>query len=571
MFRAKIINIIIICLFLSLGLALLNLQILQGAKYKELSDRNCLRLMPQNGARGNILDRQGNVLADSKLSYDIMILPQDLSQVDISLASVARVLGVSPANLKSSFKNGFISTSIPVTILKNIERRKAIALEQLKTEIPGLVIASNPVRHYPYEGLASHVLGYVGEIDRWRLTKLADYGYKTKDIVGFGGIEEKYDYYLRQEEGGLSVEVNHRGRIVCTIGFNPPRNGKDILLTIDLNLQKIAQDRLGDKKGCVIIMNPFDGEILAMASSPSFSAQAFVDKQNSSISGLFNDTDSPLINRAISAAYPAGSIFKVIVASAALETQKINLSTTFLCTGKMIIGNREFKCWSKHDVQNIFSAIAHSCDIFFYNTGLLLGPQAIHDYALKFGLSKPTGLQLPYEIGGFVPSPIWRKINKFRNWYSGDTANLSIGQGDLLVSPLQMIRMIAVFANGGYLVTPYIVNSIDGYDISSHQKKISSLNLKASTIDCIRKGLREVIHDPAGTGNVLSSVSVEVAGKTGSAQAPAGQAHAWFVGFFPYKNPKFAICVFLERGGAGYYSCVVAKQIIEDMISKGLI
>jgi penicillin-binding protein 2 len=358
---------------------------------------------------------------------------------------------------------------------------------------------------------------------------------------------------------------------VRTLGFSPPRNGKDLQLTVNLNLQKIIEDKLGDRKGCVIVMDPYSGEILAMASSPNFNSQAFVDKQNSSILSLFDNPDSPLINRAISAAYPPGSVFKIIVASAALETKKINLSKTFLCHGKMFIGKQEFACWSTHNEQNLISAISHSCNIFFYNTGLLIGAQAIHDYALKFGFSRPTFFELPYETSGFVPSPLWRKINKFKNWYSGDTANLSIGQGDCLVTPLQILRMMAVFANRGNLVTPYIVKSIDGRDISSYQRKIVNLSLKTTTIDSIRRGLREVIQDPAGTGNVLSGLSVDVAGKTGTAQAPPGQPHAWFVGFLPFENPKYAICVFLERGGPGYYSCVLAKQIIEDMVAQGLI
>lgn len=571
MFRAKTVSISIICLFLFLVAGLLNLQVLRGPKYKELSDKNSIRLLPQKGARGKILDRDGNTLADSKLSYDLMILPQDLDEVDKSLMSISRIMNLNFNNLKDRFKKGFISTSMPVTIIKNIEIKNAIALDQLKTEIPGLIIETNPIRHYPYPGLASHVMGYVSEIDRWRLTKLADYGYKTKDIVGFGGIEEKYDYYLRQEEGGLSVEVNHRGRVIRALGFGPPRNGKDLQLTINLNLQKIVEEKLGDKKGAVVIMDPHSGEILAMASAPSFNSQSFVDKQNFSISSFFNSLDSPLINRAISAAYPPGSVFKVVVAAAALETKKINLSTSFLCHGKMLIGNREFACWSTHNKQSLISAIAHSCDVFFYSTGLLLGGQTIHEYAVKFGLSKSTSFELPYEVNGFVPSPLWRKLNKFKNWYNGDTANLSIGQGDCLTTPLQLVRMMAVFANGGNLVAPYIVKSIDGRDISANQKKVSSLSLKASTIDYIRKGLREVVSEPAGTGNVLSGLQVEVAGKTGSAQAPPGQAHAWFVGFFPFKNPKYAICVFIERGAAGYYSCVLAKQIIEAMIAQGLI
>jgi penicillin-binding protein 2 len=235
------------------------------------------------------------------------------------------------------------------------------------------------------------------------------------------------------------------------------------------------------------------------------------------------------------------------------------------------VGRQEFSCWNTHNQQNLIAAIAHSCNVFFYRTGLLLGAQVIHDYAVKFGLSRPTSFELPYEVGGFVPSPLWRKINKFRNWFDGDTANLSIGQGDCLVTPLQMARVMAVFANGGYAVTPYIVKAIDGRDISIYQRKIVNLSLKTTTIDYIRQGLREVILDPGGTGKVLSDLSVSTAGKTGTAQVPSSQPHAWFIGFFPFKNPKFVICVFLERGGPGYFSCILAKHIIEAMINEGLI
>ncbi|OGX17281.1 MAG: hypothetical protein A3K83_05045 [Omnitrophica WOR_2 bacterium RBG_13_44_8b] len=271
------------------------------------------------------------------------------------------------------------------------------------------------------------------------------------------------------------------------------------------------------------------------------------------------------------AAYPAGSIFKLIVAAAALETKKINLSTTFFCDGKTQIGNKEFDCWDKHGAQNLISAIANSCNVFFYKTGLLVGAQEIHDYADKFGLSKTTAFELPYEVPGFVPSPLWRRINKFQHWYDGDTANLSIGQGDCLVTPLQMARAMAVFANDGYLVTPYIVKSIAGRDISANQRKNRRLSFKKNTLDYIRRGMRDVIKLPSGTGNVLSDLPIEVAGKTGTAQVSRGQSHAWFVGYFPYKDPGYIICVFLENGGPGYYSCLIAKHIIQELISEGLI
>lgn len=558
-------------MFLLLAFGLFNLEIIQRKKFRDLSSKNCIRLLSQPGARGRILDRNGDVIVDSKLSYDVMIIPQEANDRDQVFMGVSRILGVSITDLKDKFKKGYISASIPVAIAKNIDIKKAIALEELKLDLPGIIIQPSPQRHYPYNRLAAHVIGYVNEIDRWRLTKLADYGYKTKDIVGFGGVEEKYDYYLRQEEGGLSVEVDHRGRLTRVLGFKPPKNGKDIQLTLNLKIQKIVDENLADRKGSVILMDPYTGEIIAMASSPSFNPAVFVERKSSSISGLFHNPDAPLINRSISAAFPPASVFKIVSATAGLETKKISLSRTFLCTGATLVGRRQFNCWNTHGEQNLIQAITHSCDVFFYKTGLLLGPQLIHDYALKLGFAKSTSFELPYEADGFIPSPLWRKIKKFQNWYDGDTANLVIGQADVLVTPIQMVRMMAVFANKGYLVAPYIVKAIDGKDISVYQKKISNTGLKESTIENIRLGLKEAVSETTGTGNVLSGLSVSIAGKTGTAQAPPGQSHAWFVGFFPFKNPKYVICVFLERGGPGYVSCVLTKQIIEAIVNEGLI
>jgi len=569
--RAKVAKGVIIFLFLLLGLGIVNLGLIHGKRYRDLSNKNCLRLLSQEGCRGKILDREGNVIVDSKLSYDVLIQPQEDYQLDKTLGVVSRILGVSTKTLRETMSKNYFSNSMPVTIASNIELKKAIALEELKIDFPSIIIQPKPLRHYPYSSLASHVIGYVSEIDRWRLTKLEDYGYKTKDIVGFGGLEEKYDYYLRQEEGGLSVQVDHRGRFTRVLGFKPPRNGKDIQLTINLKIQKIVEEKLAGRKGSVIIMDPETGEIIAMASAPSFTPSSFVERKSRALNNLFSDSDAPMMNRAISATYPAGSIFKVIVSTAALEAKKINLSTTFVCAGSAIVGKQEFKCWKVHNEQDLIAAIAHSCNVFFYKTGLLVGAQAIYDYALKFGLHHATGFELPYEASGFIPSPLWRKIYKFKSWYDGDTANLSIGQGEVLVTPIQMARMMAVFANKGYLVTPYIVKGIAGQDISRYQIKKTAFPMKASNIESIRAGLRGVISDSGGTGSVLSSLPVTVAGKTGTAQAPPGQPHAWFVGFLPFEKPKFVMCVLLEHGGPGYYSCVVAKEIIEGLIAEGLI
>ena len=569
--RIKILSFILASILLLLILGILNLNVFQGSKYRGLSKKNYVRLLPQIGARGRILDRNNNIIADNKLCYDVMILPRETSEADKVLMNISRILGRDFGELKDIFKKGYIAPFAPIAIAQNIDVAEAIALEELKFGLSGIVIQPRPVRRYPYGSLACHALGYLSEIDRWRLTKLEDYGYKTKDIVGFGGVEEKYDYYLRQEEGGLSVEVDHRGKLMSVLALRPPQSGKDIELTLDLKAQQIVEQNLVDRNGSVIIMDPYTGEIIAMASFPNFNPAVFVDKSKFSIGNLFDNSEAPFINRAITGVYPAGSVFKLIVAAAGLETGKINTVKTFLCPGSTKIGNMEFACWNTHGPQNLFAAITHSCNVFFYRSGLLIGAQAIHDYALKFGLSKPTGINLPYEASGFVPSPLWKRIYRFKNWFDGDTANLSIGQGDLLVTPIQMIRMTAVFANRGSLVTPYIIKAIDGQDISLAQQKSLNLHFNLSTIDYIRQAMRNAVQGLGGTAHVLSIPDVSVAGKTGTVQVPRGQPHAWFVGFFPYKKPRFVICVFLEHGGSGQASCLLAKQIIEIMVKEGLI
>jgi len=569
--RIKFLSFIFSAAFLVVVLALLGTEVIQGRKFRELSNKNCIRLVPQLGTRGRILDRQGEVIADSYLSYDVMLLPQHRDDIDKVLAGLSKVLDLSQQELKERFQKDFVAPSVPATIAENIPVKKAVALEEMKMELPGIIIQPHPLRHYPYGRLACHLLGYLSEIDHWRLTKLADYGYKTKDIVGFGGIEEKYDYYLRQEEGGLSTQVDHRGRFVRILGYRPPQNGKDIQLTLDLRVQKLAEEALAGQIGSVVVMEPNTGEVIALANNPSFDPAVFVERKSySSVAGLFTNPGAPLINRATSSTYPAGSVFKVVVASAGLETGKINLNTSTSCNGKFYVGQQEFSCWDSHGTQNLIGAIMHSCNVFFYHTGLLLGPQYIYEYALRFGFSKPTGIDLPYEASGFVPSPLWKRVYHFRSWFNGDTANLAIGQGDLLVSPIQITRMMAVFANRGFLVTPYVLKAVDGKDVSLYRRKFSRINIKESTINTVRQGLRKVT-EQGGTAANLAGLGVEIAGKTGTAQVSRGLPHGWFVGFFPYKNPRFVICVFLEHGGAGYYSSTTAKHIIEGMIRKGVI
>lgn len=569
--RIRIIHYCLITIFIIVILGVFNLSVVQGKKLKELSNKNCIRLLLQPGARGRIFDRNGKIMVDNYLTYDVLVMPQERSQVDKALSCIAKVLNKDVVQIRTIYKKSFFANSVPVLIQSRLNIKDAITLEEVKSEMPAIIIQPHPLRLYPHGALASHVIGYLSEIDYWRLSKLDGFGYQSKDEVGFGGVEEKYDYFLRQEQGALSVEVDHRGKFVRTLGFRPAKNGSDLILTIDLALQKIVEDVLTDRKGSIIIMEPESGEILAMASSPSFKPSAFVEKNNSYVSKVFNDPGSPMLNRSISGLYSPGSIFKLVVASAGLECAKIRLNTTYLCAGSMHVGLRAFKCWDVHGEQDLNAAIAHSCDIFFYRTGLLLGPQLIHDHSLKFGLAKRTNIDLPYEVDGFVPSPMWKNMSRFSKWFDGDTANFSIGQGDLLVTPIQMVRGVAVFANGGYLVNPFVVKQIAQDDVSGYHKKRIKVQVKDNVINLVRIGMRKVVSDPKGTANLLSNLGVDVSGKTGTVQVAKGQPHAWFTGFFPAKKPKYAIVVFLENGGSGYASCQLTRQILENMKLEKLI
>jgi penicillin-binding protein 2 len=568
--RIKTTQIIFAILFLSLALGLFYIQVLKAPRYTQLSQANRIRIIPQPGSRGKIIDRKAKVIADNYLSYDIAILPSETKDIDEALEKLADIVDVSFQVIRSRYKRDLIANSLPVTLLDNIERKKAVMVEELKSDLPGIFLQVVPKRFYPHQRLAAHLLGYLGEIDHWRLTKLKDYGYKTKDLVGYTGIEEKYDYYLRPQEGGLQVEVDHRNRIVRILGFRPASNGKDIQLTIDLEIQKIAEESLGSRTGAVIILEPNTGEVLAVANFPNFHPDWFI-KKSPQLSKILNERGAPLLNRCISGVYPPGSIFKMVVATAALEEKRIDTKKKFYCSESIKIGNRKFGCWEKHGSQNLIEAIKHSCNVFFYRTGLLLGGRRLSEYASKFGLGRLTQIDLPQEDPGFVPSPLRRRLNRFQSWFDGDTVNFSIGQGELLVTPLQIARITAVFANRGKLVRPYLVKSIDGQDVSGHQEKIIPLSFKQRSLDIVREGMRQAVEDIDGTASIIKSSVVSVAGKTGTAQVTNRQSHAWFSGYFPIDKPKFVICVVLEYAGSSLNACIVARDIIKRMIQEGLL
>ncbi|MEW5758400.1 MAG: penicillin-binding protein 2 [Candidatus Omnitrophota bacterium] len=557
--------------FIILIFTLFFFQIIKGNFFNSLSKKNCIRIIPLDSMRGEIFDRNGKIIVENKSSFDLSIVLQETDK-DKALNQVSKILGEDKDILEKEFKKNYAAPFIPAVIKKHISRNEIIKIEENKLDLPGVIIEKNYTRYYPFSSLCSHVLGYLSKIDKTRLQLLKPYGYNPTDLVGFSGIEEKYDYFLREAKGGMQIEVDHRGRLVSILGVRKPKDGASLYLTIDAAIQRIVENSLIGKKGAVVIMSSKTGEILALASSPNFNPGWFISQNKDDrdrIKMLLKSKSSPLLNRAISGVFPPGSIFKPVVSMAGLETKKINLTKKFDCKGFMKVGARNFGCWSIHGLQNMIEAIEHSCDVYFYNLGLILGPNLIAEYAQKFNLGEHTGIDLPNENKGLVPSPFWKRVKKFRGWFDGDTANFSIGQGDLLTTPIQMAVMINVFATNGLLVKPYIVKQIGDVKKSPVIKKLTFKN--NNNLQIVKEGLFGVVDRSDGTAHNLYMQDLSIAGKTGTAQVAGKESHGWFVGYLPADNPKISICVFLENGGSGAASSYLTKKIIEDLQKESLI
>ncbi|MDP2940186.1 MAG: penicillin-binding protein 2 [Candidatus Omnitrophota bacterium] len=568
--RLKVFHVIILVFFLVALTGLVYTQILKGGFYYRLSKNNCIRIIPEVAKRGLILDRQGEILADSRISFNLAVIPQELKDKDLTFQLLAQVLGKNPTALEKEYRKNMNLPFVPVVIDKGIEKKLAIILEQKKEEFPGVIIGPSSERFYPHYGTNAHILGYLREIDASRIVRLKDYGYKVKDMVGYSGIEEFYDKELRGKDGGTQIEVDNKSRPIRVIALKPAQKGKDIRLTIDLRIQKIASELLEGRRGSIIVMDAFNGEILAMVSSPTFNLDVFINQaERGQINKLSKDPNAPFLNRAISGLYSLGSVFKTVVAIAALDSAKITEQSHFFCDGKLSLGSRDFNCWSKHDNQNIKEAIVHSCNVFFYHLGLLLGPELLNKYALNFGLGTPTGIDLPFELKGIVPSRTQKRLLRKEAWYQGDTLNFSIGQGDLLVTPLQAVKMMAIIINNGLIIRPHLIKAIDSKEVNFSENP-SRVNIRSEILSKLKSYLREVVGSQTGTAHILDMANLSIGGKTGTVQTgEGGRQHAWFVGFCPFEKPKIVFCVFLERGGSSSESCIIAKKMLEEMIKQG--
>lgn len=572
--RLRAYSAIIAVMYTMLFTALFYVQIVRYEKYKVMSEENRLRVIPLLAPRGGIYDRNSKPIVKDETSFNASVIYSQIKDKTALTSLLSRVLGMSESKVTEQLKKSRRSPFILTSIAANIGMDKAIKLEEVTMDNPGLIVDVMPRRNYVNGKVASNMIGYLGYINREEFTRLKHYGYSVSDLVGRDGIEGQYDDYLRGTYGGKQLEVDNRGREVNTLGLKEPVAGKDVYLTVDLELQKFCDGVIEGRKGAVIVMDPNTGAILAMASAPGYDPSIFTDPQKKAErSKTLNDTDYPLLNRAISGAYPPGSVFKMIMATAALESGKETEATTFICPGYFRLGRGVWKCWKKdggHGPQAMRDAIKNSCDVFFYNTGLIIGVDVISEYAGMFGIGALTHIDLPGEVPGILPSPAWKKRRLKEDWYKGDTVNYSIGQGYLICSPIQMARFVSAFANGGYLVRPHIVDRIEDVTMASSEQV--DLKIDPRDLQVVREGLYKVVNESGGTGVRAQVEGVKVAGKTGTAQTSRGLDHGWFAGFAPFDDPKVAIVVFDEYGGkGGHYAAGIAGKVLTKAKELGIL
>ncbi len=570
--RIKIIRLIVIVLFLAIASDLIYVQILKGRYYFDLSRNNRIRVVLLEGKRGRILDRQGIVLAENRLSYNVSVVPQEIEDEDELFDYLGETLKENPQILKRKFIARRFAPFAPVMITEDVARDTAIALEENKFRFPGLLIEESFRRFYPFSLVNAHVLGYVGKINPFEMNRLKGYGYTTQNIVGKSGVEEYYDNFLRGEQGGLQIEVNSRGQQVRMLGFKSPSSGEDITLTIDHRIQKISNELLAGRPGAVAVMDMNNGEILAMTSSPSFDPNIFARRtKESEAAYIFNNPAAPLLNRVIGGQYPPGSVFKVVVTMAGLETGKIHPNTSFVCPGYYQIGGQQFHCSHAHGLQDLTQAIARSCNVYFFHVAEILGADILGKYARIFGLGSPTYVDLPYEAQGFIPSPLHRKLSRGQNWYKGDTLNFSIGQGDVLVTPLQLVHMLSMIAMEGRDVHPHVIKTIGAQPVQKYSIK-NGIVLKEKNLREALRGLRAAVSDDEGTAHFLNINGLSVSGKTGTAQTSGNRDHhAWFVGFTKTQKQQIAFCVFLEYGGSSLNAVETAHELLLRMQAEDIL
>jgi len=551
------------------------LQIVRGAALARASENNHTQILVERAPRGRMLDRDGRVLADDQPVFVALFSPLGLDPVVFEPLArrLAAILTIQGPELQKRLFSAVRAKSM-VRISDRLSRAQAFQILQDRVHLPGISLTIEEQRYYPNKELASHVLGYVGEITDDELDQFAEQGYHGGDWIGKSGLERLYDPSLHGQDGGFLIEVDARGRQVRVIRHVLPQAGKDLVLTLDAKVQELAEKELRDTghPGAAVVMNPQTGELIALASSPGFDPNLFLPLGDSEErKDLLSDPNLPLYNRTIQALYPPGSTFKIITSLAALEGGALDPDKKIYCSGSYTLGKerRIFKCWKPHGHGSVdfIKGLAESCDVYFYQVGQDIGPEAIEEMAKKFGLGSPTGVDLPHEKKWDLP--LAYKTRHRQHWQGGDTLNYAIGQGALQVTPLQMATLMSMVANGGSLWQPYLVSESQRFgqfvEHLGQPRMVNHIVISEKSLSLVREGLVEVVRH--GTGVAAQIPGIDVAGKTGTAQVSKGKDQAWFVAYAPAEKPEAVCSILVEHGGHG---ASVAAPIAHDLLAMVL-
>ncbi len=584
--RVRLLYWIPIAIFTVLITRLFFLQVVEGERYTFLSENNRVRIKRIPGTRGMIFDRQGQLLVDSRPSFDLNFIPEDSGDPPSTLRLLARYLGRNEEELLAVLEENKKRPAFEEVVLgRDVDWATVVAVETHQLDLPGVTLRARPRRNYK-EGLTiAHVAGYLGEIGPKQLKILKEQGYAVGDEIGQYGLERRWEEVLRGQSGGQQVEVDALGRRVRVLHEVNDVPGYSVHLTLDQQLQESAFEALRGKEGTIVVLDVRTGAILAMVSTPAFDPNIFARGiKNDEWRALLKDRLRPLSNRATQGQYPPGSTFKIITAIAGLEEGLIQPEARIQDPGYYNFGNRAFRDWKKegHGSVDLHKALVESCDVYFYHAGQRIGVDRIAKWARTFGLGEKTGVALDDERLGLVPDSDWKRRRFRQPWYPGETLSVAIGQGALTTTPLQLANMMATVANGGTLYRPRIVSrveSVDGATVREFGPEIiHTVNIKPATLERIRSALADVVGGGSGTGGAARSNIVKIAGKTGTAQVIEMKSaylkseqlsqfqrdHAWFVAYAPVENPQIALAILVEHGGhGGAAAAPLAKKVFE--------
>ena len=545
--------------------ALAYMQIIRGDSYHDQSVSNRIRIVPADAPRGIIYDRNGVIIADNHLSFNVAVIPQDIDDQKALFGFLGSVLKKDPEAMRKNYLRKKMTPFEPVTVAEDVDRRTLIYLEENIFSYPGMEVYPHYERFYPFHESGAHLLGYVAKIDPIEASVFSDYGYTALTVVGKAGVEKTYENYLQGIAGGKQIEVNSRGQQVRLLSTKESIKGQDIQVTVDQRLQSRGAALLQGNSGSIVVMDLSSGEILALVNKPDYDPNIFASRDlKDRIEGLMKDPTSPLFNRAISGQFPPGSVFKVPVALAALERNKVSVNSTYDCPGYFMLGKAKFGCAHVHAKVGLYDAIARSCNVYFFHIGQLVTPSVIGAYAKAFGLGRMTGIDLPFEAKGKLIMPQQKK----EGWFTGNTLNLSIGQGDTLATPIQVTVMMAAVANNGIVLKPRVIKALASEELPVLDlSKRPRIRLKDNSWNAVKKGMRMVVEDTEGTGYLLSTIkNVDIWAKTGTAQAGRNQLnHAWFAGYLRSAKNNLAFCVFLEHGGSSANAVAITKELLQYM------